>query len=193
MKTAKEIALSGWARYWRHFEPAFALTSIALLLSAIAGHESDLAKVVFKFLDGLEDLGSLENLFHLVLLLINTNLLLAAITLPRWQDSMSFLHRTLARYAMWSYDLMSQGMAMAAGSLVAAYPFLPLLHNQDSPISGELMLALISFSIIYQLARELPDWDLLQVKLNNTNRKFGALWLALLTFSSLDVYLWMGY
>jgi len=192
MKTTKEIVHSGWARYWRHFEPAFALTAIALLLSAIAGHESDLAKVVFKFLEGLEDLGSLENLFHLVLLLINTNLLLAAITLPRWEHSMSFLHRALARYAMWSYDLMSQGMAMAAGSLVAAYPFLPLLHAQDSPISGQLTLALISFSIIYQLARDIPEWDLLQRKLNNNNRKFGALWVALLAFSGLDVYLWMG-
>jgi hypothetical protein len=187
--TFKQIAIGSWKRYWKHFEPAFVLTALALLMSAVVGKDSELAEVVFKFLAGLEDLGSLENLFHLVLLLINTNLLLAAITLPRWQESISIVHRALARYALWAYDLMSQGMAMAAGSLVAAYPFFPLLHDQHSPISGTLTLALIGFSILYQVARELPEWSLLNARVQH--RKYLFLWIVLIVFSSIDLYLWL--
>lgn len=187
--TLKQIYVSSWQRYWRHFEPALVLTALALMISAAAGNDSSLAEVVFKFLAGLEDLGSLENLFHLVLLLINTNLLLAAISLPKWQESMSVLHRAVARYALWAYDLMSQGMAMAAGSLVVAYPFFPIFHAQASPISGSLTLALIAFSLVYQIARYLPEWSWL--KQHTRQRKFLFLWLAFIVFSSVDVYLWM--
>lgn len=181
--------MGSWKRYWRHFEPALVLTTLALVLSVMVGHDSVFADVVFKFLSSLEDLGSLENLFHLVLLLINTHLLLAVISLPKWQLSVSFIHRAFTRYALWAYDLMSQGMAMAAGSLVAAYPFFPLLLEKASPISGHVTLALIIFSMSYQLARELPDWD--WVKRQTQERRGVVLWLGLLFFSGIDVYLWM--
>lgn len=191
MKSSGEMLRASWRRYWRHFEPSFVITTVAIVLSALVGHESDLAKVVFKFLDTLEDLGSLENLFHLVLLLINTNLVLAAVMLPHWEDSMSFMYRKLSAYAMWSYDLMAQGMAIAAGSLIASYPLLPLFHDQSSPISGQLTIALLLFSLLYQFAREMPEWDVLQRKLTGAGRRLAVIWVALLLFSSIDIYLWL--